>query len=57
MRENYDVVVDCIVENEMSGQQVLDVMTRYNGTQILTPEFIQYLKDEGCLADEEEEEE
>ena len=43
---NYETVVDYINEYNLTGEQVLDLLTNYHGLQIMTNDFVEYTKDE-----------
>lgn len=53
----YEKFSEHIEGYQLTGNDVLRIFVAWNGTQIMTPQFEQYLKDEGYLEDEEEEEE
>ena len=45
----------CRILSELSGEQVLNYLTGWHGTQLLDEGFYKYLVDEGILPEEEEE--
>ncbi|MDD4391054.1 MAG: hypothetical protein PHW03_09735 [Eubacteriales bacterium] len=46
----------CRALSELSGEQVLNYLTEWHGTQLLDEGFYQYLVGEGVIEDEDEDE-
>ena len=44
-QSNYDKLVKCIEDMDLSGKEVLDAITDWYGTQILSDGFIENLRD------------
>ena len=44
-QSNYDKLVKCIEDMDLSGKEVLDAITDWYGMQILSDEFIENQKD------------
>lgn len=45
MMDNYNDFCDIIERYELSGEQVLDIITDWHGTQIISDDFMENLKD------------
>ena len=44
---NYEKFVEVIEKNNLSGEDVLQIMTNYHGLCLMSDGFIEYLGDEG----------
>lgn len=44
---NYEKFVEVINENNLSGEDVLQIMTNYHGLCLMSDDFIENLEDEG----------
>ena len=56
MNNNINKFYEAIENNELNGEQVANLFINYNGTQLLTDEFIQFVSDEGYFIEGYEEE-
>jgi len=53
-KEDVNFLYETIDEFDLSGEDVANLFLNWNGTQIITEEFIQFIKDEGYTTEEEE---
>jgi len=48
---NYDIIEACINDNNLSGLTVLNLFIDWNGGQLLTSDFFDFIYNEGYLVE------
>lgn len=48
-QKNYNILLDAIKINNISAEDLLNAFTDWNGLQLLSDDFIEFLKDEQII--------
>lgn len=48
-QKNYDVLLEAIKTNNISAEDLLNAFTDWNGLQLFSDDFIEFLKDEQII--------